>query len=67
MRFCIAAVRIFTSSSRGVFAGRRVDDEGHVLVFHQVDDVGALAAGVVLTAEDQRDNSCLLGELPLRS
>ncbi len=29
----------------GVFAGGGVDDEGHVLVFHQVDDVGALAAG----------------------
>ena len=29
----------------GVLSRRRVDDEGHVLVFHQVDDVGALAAG----------------------
>jgi hypothetical protein len=28
-----------------VLSGRRVDDEGHVLVLHQVDDVGALAAG----------------------
>ena len=28
-----------------VLAGRRIDDEGHVLVFHQVEDVGALAAG----------------------
>ena len=29
----------------GVFAGGGVDDEGHVLVLHEVDDVGALAAG----------------------
>ena len=29
----------------GVLASGGVDDEGHVLVFHQVDDVGALAAG----------------------
>ena len=27
------------------FAARGVDDEGHVLVLHQVDDVRALAAG----------------------
>ena len=29
----------------GVFAAGGVDDEGHVFVFHQVDDIGALAAG----------------------
>ena len=29
----------------GVFARGRVDDHGHVLVFHEVDDVGTLAAG----------------------
>ena len=28
-----------------VFAGRRVDHQGHVIVLHQVDDVRALAAG----------------------
>jgi hypothetical protein len=29
----------------GFFAAGGVDDEGHVFVLHQVDDVGALAAG----------------------